>query len=260
MESAKDNTLKMNAPLRDQIMEMKKKLAAEAKALKLSQESRDQDRAKHMQELTKKESDVFNHSHQAKKVAADFDQYKKNQQKKVEQLTAELWATKSALTLKTIEVESSVSDADRTQSELKQIRKHSEELETGRVEWEAEVVNLRKQLKEAQSRTNQQIEQDRIRKAVKGATHGRDERIKSLEKKLQDLRNEQALSEQARKSDEKNIRELYQDKYSLMEKNQELEKLFNVAAVQEALERELADGRAKVKRLEDRLSLSNAAS
>jgi hypothetical protein len=76
--------------------------------------------------------------------------------------------------------ESSVSDADRTQSELKQIRKHSEELETGRVEWEAEVVNLRKQLKEAQSivlssRTNQQIEQDRIRKAVQGATLARDE-------------------------------------------------------------------------------------
>jgi hypothetical protein len=84
MESAKDNALEMNAPLRDQIMEMKKKLAAEAKALKLSQESRDQDRAKHMQELTKKEGDVFNHLHQAKKAASDFDQYKKSQQKKVE--------------------------------------------------------------------------------------------------------------------------------------------------------------------------------
>ncbi len=82
-----------------------------------------------------------------------------------------------------------------------------------------------------------------------------------MEKELQDLRNEKALSEQARKSDEKNIRELYQDKYSLKEKNQELEeKLFNVAAIQEALERELADGRVKIKRLEDQLSLSRAAS
>lgn len=200
------------------------------------------------------------------KAAADFDQYKKSQQKKVEQLTAELSATKSAFALKAIELESSVSDADRNQSELNQLHKHLEELETGQAEREAEVINLRKQLEEAQSsllssRTNQQIEQDRIRKAVQGATLARDERIKRLEKKLQDLRNEKALSGQARKSDEKNIRELYQDKYSLKEKNQELEeKLFNVAAVQEALERELADGRAKVKQLEDRLSLSRAAS
>jgi chromosome segregation ATPase len=257
VESAKDNATKMNAPLHDQIMEMKKKLAAEAKAVKLSQESRDQDRAKHMQELTKKEGDAFNHLQQAKKVAADFDQYKKSQQKKVEQFTAELSASKSALDLKTIELEATVSDADRTHSELQQLRKHSEKCETRRVEWEAEVVNLRIQLKEAHSsllssRTNQQIEDDRIRRAVQGATHARDERIKNLEKELQGLRNEQALSEQARKSDEKNIRELYQDKYSLKENNQELEeKLFNVAAVQETLEREVTDGRAKIKRLED---------
>jgi chromosome segregation ATPase len=257
MESAEDNATKWNAPLRDQIMEMKKKLATEAKALKLSQESRDQDRAKHMQELAKKKGDAFNHLQQAKKVAADFHQYKKCQQKKVEQLTAELMASKSALALKTIELEATVSDTDRTQNKLQQLRKHSEERETRRVEWEAEVVNLRFQLKEAQSsvlssRTNQQIEQDRIRRAVQGATHARNERIKNLEKELQGLRNEQALSEQARKSDEKNIRELYQDKYSLKENNQELEeKLFNVAAVQETLEREVTDGRAKIKRLED---------
>jgi chromosome segregation ATPase len=266
MESAEDNATKWNAPLRDQIMEMKKKLAAEAKALKLSQESRDQDRAKHMQELIKKEGDAFNHLQQAKKVAADFDQYKKSQQKKVEQLTAELSASKSALDLKTIELEATVSNADRTHSEIQQLRKHSEERETRRVGGEAEVVNLRIQLKEAHSsllssRSNQQIEDDRIRRAVQGATHARDERFKNLEKELQDLRNEQALSEQARKSDEKNIRELYQDKYSLKEKNQELEeKLFNVAAVQETLEREVTDGRAKIKRLEDRLSLSRATS
>lgn len=244
MESVKDNAVKMNVPLRAQVAEMKKKLAAESKALRFSQDGRDQDRAKHMQELTKKEGDVSNLLHQVKKAAADFDQYKKSQQKKVEQLTAELSATKSALALKAIELESSVSDADRTQSELNQLHKHSEELQTGQAEREAEVINLRKQLEEAQSsllssRTNQQIEQDRIRKAVQGATLARDERIKRLEKELQDLRNEKALSEQARKSDEKNIRELYQDKYSLKEKNQELEeKLFNVAAVQEALERE----------------------
>ena len=133
MESAEDNATKWNAPLRDQIMEMKKKLAAEAKALKLSQESRDQDRAKHMQELIKKEGDAFNHLQQAKKVTElDFDQYKKSQQKKVEQLTAELSASKSALDLKTIELEATVSDADRTHSELQQLRKHSEDVRPAR--------------------------------------------------------------------------------------------------------------------------------
>jgi DNA repair exonuclease SbcCD ATPase subunit len=266
MKSAKDNAIKMNVPLRDQITEMKKQLAAEAKALKVSQEGRDQDRVEHMHELTKKEGDISKLLHQAKKSAADFDQYKKSQQKKLEQLTAELSATKSTLTLKTTELETTVFDANSTRDELKQLHKHSKELETGRVEWEAEVVNLRKQLEEAQSsllssRTNQQVEQDRIRKAVQGATHARDERIKHLEKELQDLRMEQALSDQARKSDEKNIRELYQDKYHLKDKNQDLEeKLSNVVAVQEELERELDEGRAKVKLLEDQLSLSRTFS
>lgn len=266
MESAKDDARKMNVPLRNQIIEMKKKLAAEAKALKLSQDVRDQDRAKYMQEMAKEEGDASNLLHQAKKAAVDFDQTKKSQRKRIEHFTAELLATKSAVALKTTELDATVFDADRTQTDLRQLRKHSAELEIGRAEWNAEVVNLRKQLEEARSsllssRTNQKVEQDRIRMAAQGATKARDKRIKRLEKELQDLRNEKALSEQARKSDAKNIRELYQDKYSLKEKNQELEeKLFKVAAVQEALERELADGRAKIKRLEDQLSLSRAAS
>jgi hypothetical protein len=133
IESAKDNALKMNVPLRDQIMEMKKKLPAEAKALKLSQDGRDQDRVKYMQELAK-EGDAFDLLHKAKKAAVDFDQTKKSQQKRIEHLTTELLTTKSALTLKTTELEATVLDADKTQTELRQLRKHSEELQTGRAE------------------------------------------------------------------------------------------------------------------------------
>lgn len=66
MESVKDNAVKMNVPLRAQVAEMKKKLAAESKALRFSQDGRDQDREKHMQELTKKEGDVSNLLHQVK--------------------------------------------------------------------------------------------------------------------------------------------------------------------------------------------------
>jgi hypothetical protein len=70
--------------------------------------------------------------------------------------------------------------------------------------------------------------------------------MKLLETELNDLKNEKLVSEQARQSDEKNIRELFQDKYALKEKNQELEeKLLNVAAVQQSLEQDLTEGRAR---------------
>jgi chromosome segregation ATPase len=269
MATARDRALNLNVPLRAQIAELKKNLVTEAEALKSSQDGRDQDRAKHMQKLAKKEGEITGLLHQAKKTASDSDQFKKSQQKKAEQLMADLSATQSALALKTTELESTVFDADRVQSELEQVREQvreqSKQLDTGRAEREAVVANLRKQLEEAKSRllssrTNQQVEEDHIRKAVQGATATRDERIKLLEKELQDLKNEKSVSEQVRKSDEKNIRELFQDKYALKEKNDELEEKFaNVAAVHEALEQEIAEGQAKIKLLEDQLSSSRAA-
>jgi chromosome segregation ATPase len=265
MATARDRALNLNVPLRAQIAELKKNLVTEAEALKSSQDGRDQDRAKHMQKLAKKEGEITGLLHQAKKTASDSDQFKKSQQKKAEQLMADLSATQSALALKTTELESTVFDANRVQSELEQVREQSKQLDTGRAEREAVVANLRKQLEEAKSRllssrTNQQVEEDRIRKAVQGATATRDERIKVLEKELQDLKNEKSVSEQVRKSDEKNIRELFQDKYALKEKNDELEEKFaNVAAVHEALEQEIAEGQAKIKLLEDQLSSSRAA-
>jgi predicted nucleic acid-binding Zn-ribbon protein len=166
--------------------------------------------------------------------------------------------------LKTTELETNVLDANGARNELEETRKQFNKLEIGRIEWEAEVVRLRKQLEEAQSsllssRTNQRVEEDRIQKSVEGATAARDERIKLLETELNDLKNERLVTEQARKSDEKNIRELFRDKYALKEKSQELEeKLVNVAAVQQSLEQDLTEGRAKIKRLEAQLLLSRA--
>jgi chromosome segregation ATPase len=230
MATARDRALNLNVPLRAQIAELKKNLVTEAEALKSSQDGRDQDRAKHMQKLAKKEGEITGLLHQAKKTASDSDQFKKSQQKKAEQLMADLSATQSALALKTTELESTVFDANRVQSELEQVREQSKQLDTGRAEREAVVANLRKQLEEAKSRllssrTNQQVEEDRIRKAVQGATATRDERIKVLK-----------------------------------EKNDELEEKFaNVAAVHEALEQEIAEGQAKIKLLEDQLSSSRAA-
>ncbi len=117
---AKDNATKMNISLRAQIIEMKKKLAAEDEALKFSQDGPNQDRAKHMQELAKKQSEISGLLHQVKKAGSDFDQFKKSRQKKAEQLMAELSATKSALALKNKEIEAAVFDVDRTRTELEQ--------------------------------------------------------------------------------------------------------------------------------------------
>jgi chromosome segregation ATPase len=264
MVTAKDRAIKLNAPLRSEIAELKKKLTAEAEALKSSQDGRDQDRAKHIQEWAKKETEATSLLHQAKKAASESDHSRKDLQKKVDQLTVDLLTTKSALALKTTELETNVLDADGARNELEETRKQFNKLEIGRIEWEAEVVRLRKQLEEAQSsllssRTNQRVEEDRIQKSVEVATAARDERIKLLEIELNDLKNEKWALEQARKSDEKNIRELFQDKYALKEKNQELEeKLLNIAAVQQSLEQDLTEGRAKIKRLEEQLLLSRA--
>lgn len=264
MVTAKDRAIKLNAPLRSEIAELKKKLAAEAEALKISQDGRDQDRAKHIQELSKKETKTTILLRQAKKAASESDHSRMDLQKKVDQLTVDLLTTKSALALKTTELETNVLDANGTRNELEEARKQSNKLKIGRIEWEAEVVGLRKQLEEAQSsllssRTNQRVEEDRIHKSVQGATAARDGRIKLLEIELNDLKNEKLVSEQARKSDEKNIRELFQDKYALKEKNQELEeKLLNVAVVQQSLEQDLTEGRAKIKRLEEQLLLPRA--
>jgi hypothetical protein len=168
------------------------------------------------------------------------------------------------LALKTTELETNVLDANGARNELEETLKQSSKIEIGRIEWEAEVVRLRKQLEEARSsllssRTNQHVEEDRIQKSVEGATAARDGRMKLLETELNDLKNEKLVSEQARQSDEKNIRELFQDKYALKEKNQELEeKLLNIAAVQQSLEQDLTEGRAKIKRLEEQLLLPRA--
>ena len=73
-----------------------------------------------------------------------------------------------------------------------------------------------------------------------------------LEKDLNVLKLEKKDPDRAQKVDAKNYIELSQDKYAFKEKCRELEeKLSNLAAVQEALEKDLAEERAKNPRMED---------
>jgi predicted nucleic acid-binding Zn-ribbon protein len=165
------------------------------------------------------------------------------------------------LALKIDELEAIMLDADTSRTQLEEAQKQLNSLIVGRENLDGELVALRKELENTQSsllssRTNQRVEEDRIQKAVQSATAVRDEFIKYLEVELKGLKNEKVVSEQSRKSDEKNIRELSQDKFALKQRSQELEEqLSNLAVVQKALEQELAERRAKVEQLEDQLVL-----
>ncbi len=89
------------------------------------------------------------------------------------------------------------------------------------------MVTLRKELKSAQSsllssRTNQRVEQDCIRKAAQKGTAAKDEALKQFKDKNK-------AAERMRRSDEKNIRKLSQDKFTLKQLNKEMEeRLMNV--------------------------------
>lgn len=250
MRIDRENAIKGNKTLREEIAKKNKTLAADYEALRFSQDCRNQDQERHAREILKMDDEVITLKQQAKKSGTDFAKSWKNSQKQIDQLKTELHDTNSALTLKTAELEAMAVALNSHHAELEARREHPTTHSTTR-DVIGENNHLRKELEEARaallaSRTNQQVEQDRIRKAVQGATASKDELIKRLQN---DLRDKQRESEQTRQSDTKNIQELFQDKHFL-ERNAELEeKLSIAAAVTASLEQELEAGRNKTKRI-----------
>jgi hypothetical protein len=91
------------------------------------------------------------------------------------------------------------------------------------------------------------VERDRIQKAVHKAVIGKDGQLAVLKKQLEHL-------EECRLNDQRIIQELSADRLALKDLNVEKEeKLANVAAVQESLEKELAVERAEKIVLEEKL-------
>lgn len=150
------------------------------------------------------------------------------------------------------DLESLTNDHATALADLDSARLTNSRIESDHATLETQYTLLKKELQDCQaallsSRTTEEAEKDRIQKAVQKATSGKDEQLKKMSRELKAAKREIEKYEGHRVIDMKNIRELSQDKLNLKEK------LADVAAVQEAIEKELEDKRAKNKALEKEL-------
>jgi chromosome segregation ATPase len=235
---ARDDALKKNLPLQKEINRKDKHFAAEAAALKSSQDGRDEDRAKYAKELEKKESEISAWKQKHSKERNEAVQGKKDSQRIIERLSMVVDEKSRQLGVKdrelgdlTLNFEALFLERDELRNKLDT---SLDELTILRKEREPVNVN------HLPSSTKRQIEQDRVEKAVEKATKPLMEEIKKLREKNHSL-------ERARQADEKTIRNLSQDKVAMKQTLKELEgKLSAVSEVEEKLEKDLELERARI--------------
>lgn len=193
----------------------------------------------------------------------ESEQCIKDLQKKTKRLGSDLEGSKAAVILKVEELEIMVSDADTDRAELEAAKGQSSTLKIELDAYQAENATLRKQHLNNQSallasRTNLEVEEDRTRKAVQGATSARDKTIRQMRHEIDYLKSENERLLGTSSVNANLIMELSRGQDEVVEKNEKNEKLSATGAVQETLESELTEERAKNLRLEEELALLRA--
>lgn len=227
----------------------------QASALELSQQCRHDDREK----LSRMASEVHALKESLRKKDTDLERVRQNTRSTTDKLQVELAECKAQMEVKIEENEILTSDYGTVLTDLNLARTEITRVESENENLEAEYNLLKKEFQTCQSsllsgRTTQEVENDRIQKAVQKAITGKEHQLQRLRLEVKALRENNAKLENIRAIDENTRRELSQDKLAQKERNVEKEeRLLDLATVQEALENELEIERAEKKALEEKL-------